>query len=83
MGGYNKMKAMTKFKKIGYSYLQDSQLVTCIKNFGYGIAYEISFVKDHKCIEITPYNYGKEHYFVRLDKETIEAINTQIKELKW
>ena len=83
MGGCNKMKAMTKFKKLGYSYLQDSQFVTCIKDFGYGIAYEISFVKEYKCIEITPYNYGKEHYFVRLDKETIEAIDKQVKELKW
>ena len=77
------MKAMTKFKKIGYECYENENYIDYRKDFGYGIYYEISFVKEYKCIEITPTEYGKPHYFVRLDKETIEAINTQIKELKW
>lgn len=77
------MKAKTRFEKLGYECYEDENFIDYRKDFGYGIKYIIVFVKFMKCIEITPYNYGKEHYFVRLDKETIEAIDKQVKELKW
>ena len=35
------------------------------------------------CIEINPTVNGRPHYFVRLDKKLLKAINKQIEELEW
>ena len=70
------------FKELGYSYEEDNEFIVYI-NDKKPVIYEISFCKEHECVEISPSINGEVHYFTRIDTDLLKAINKQFKELKW
>ncbi len=82
------MKAKEMFEKLGYEdksyeYLNKDYIV--YQNNA-TVIYTIIFVKEYKCIEITPtlnIDERRPVHFSRLDMKLLQAINQQVKELGW
>ena len=75
------MIAREMFEELGYEYSNDEYGIS-YKNKDI-VQYEISFILEHKCIEIEPTWNGEILYFTRLDMRLLKAINKQVKELGW
>ena len=77
-----KKDAKTMFKELGYDYHEDYDFIY-YSTINKPVTYEISFCKEHECVEISTSIDGQPHYFARLDADLLNAINQQFKELKW
>lgn len=77
------MSAKEMFEKLGYEHYEDENFVDYQEVNDKSVRYHISFCKFEKCIELMPKIDGKTHYFTRLDRKLLQAINKQIEELGW
>ena len=79
------MEAKEMFEALGYVCIySDDYNLTYVKIFKENnVKYEIDFLLAEKEVTITPTYYDEQIYFVQLDKETIQVINQQCKELGW
>lgn len=77
------MSAKKMFEKLGYEYTEDNYFIFYQENTNKPVQYKIQFCKFEECVELIPQIDGKNHYFTRLNKKLLKAINKQIEELGW
>lgn len=78
------MKAKELFEELGYRYSEDDYFIVYIGNEDIKpVEYQIVFSKEYNSLELMPTINGKEHYFTRIDKKLLKAINRQVEELGW
>ena len=72
------------FEELGYRYSENDYFIIYIGNEDIKpVEYKIAFSKEYNSLELMPTINGKEHYFTRIDKKLLKAINKQIEELGW
>ena len=77
------MTAKEMFEELGYESKEDNYFIIYQENTGKIVQYIIQFCKFEQCVELIPQIEGERHYFTRLNKKMLKAINKQIEELGW
>ena len=77
------MTAREMFEKLGYEYTEDNYFIFYQENTNKPVQYKIHFCKLEECVELMPQIDGRLHYFTRLNKKLLKAINKQVEELGW
>lgn len=80
--GINQESAKEMFKKLNYKITKDDVHFLVFKSSTF-ISHQICFCKEQEVVEIRAFINKQINYFSRIDKELIQAINQQCKELGW
>ena len=75
------MTAKEMFEELGYKRSEDDYFIVYTNDKT--VQYTFHFSKEYKCIEIIPTLSGNIHYFTRLSRKLLKAINKQVEELGW
>lgn len=75
------MTAKEMFEELGFTKSEDNYFISYTNDKV--INYTFVFSKEYECVELLSSVEGKIHYFTRLSKKLLKAINKQVEELGW
>jgi hypothetical protein len=75
------MSAKEMFEELGFTKSEDNYFISYTNDKV--LNYTFIFSKEYECVEVFSSVEGKIHYFTRLSKKLLKAINKQMEELRW
>lgn len=82
MTRFEELEPRYMFEELGYEYYEDEYFIRYNEVTEGPVKYQFVFCKYERCIEMIPTCEGAPHYFTRIDRDLLKAINKQVEELE-